>query len=60
VTEERKRFSLKKEAKTFAPCAAIIRASQEQKFFGSFFQKRTASLHYVSWIAQCAAGPRRG
>jgi hypothetical protein len=42
----RKHFFLKKEAKTFAPWCARWRnaRAKEQKFFGSFFQKRTAAL----------------
>jgi hypothetical protein len=41
---ERKRFFLKKEAKTFASLNTHYGTSNshEQKFFGSFFQKRTA------------------
>jgi SAM-dependent methyltransferase len=42
---------LKKEAKTFASAVADSPASprqHSQKFFGSFFQKRTASLH-ATW-----------
>jgi hypothetical protein len=40
----RKRFFLKKEAKTFAYWCARVAAftCYNQKFFGSFFQKRTA------------------
>jgi hypothetical protein len=44
--EGRQRFFLKKEAKTFASDAATWRA-QKQKFFGSFFQKRTFFLNDV-------------
>jgi hypothetical protein len=41
---ESKHFFLKKEAKTFAISGARCRNSRliSQKFFGSFFQKRTA------------------
>jgi hypothetical protein len=38
---------LKKEAKTFAAGVRPVgarRTTQQQKFFGSFFQKRTTSL----------------
>jgi hypothetical protein len=44
-----KRFFLKKEAKTFAYSGArwTYRAPKGSKFFGSFFQKRTASLYPV-------------
>jgi hypothetical protein len=37
---------LKKEAKTFATSAALLAAHRpdQSKFFGSFFQKRTASF----------------
>jgi hypothetical protein len=43
----RKRFFLKKEAKTFSSAVADSPASPRQhvqKFFGSFFQKRTLTL----------------
>jgi hypothetical protein len=41
--EGRQHFFLKKEAKTFANCGGSCGSShlKEQKFFGSFFQKRT-------------------
>jgi hypothetical protein len=44
--EGRKRFFLKKEAKTFANEAAYCGSAwpKKKKFFGSFFQKRTASF----------------
>jgi hypothetical protein len=53
--EVRKRFFLKKEAKTFAhgvraECNAY---PKDQKFFGSFFQKRTACLRLMSSHPQC-------
>jgi hypothetical protein len=62
----RKRFFLEKEAKTFAYWRArwIDRAPKGSKFFGSFFQKRTASPYLASvrlnadWYhsaARCAA-----
>jgi hypothetical protein len=48
---KRKGFFLKKEAKTFASAVADSPASarqHSQKFFGSFFQKRTALLFVMA------------
>jgi hypothetical protein len=48
--EARKRFFLEKEAKTLAmgESPKPAKTPREQKFFGSFFQKRTACFAYLT------------
>jgi hypothetical protein len=55
----RKRFFLKKEARTFAALAAhsAIRRANGQKFFGAFFQERTASQLSTRLLRQMPPHP---